>query len=35
MLKISHHCHNCGYNLTANTTGVCPECGAATARGLP
>ena len=21
------HCSNCGYNLTANTTGRCPECG--------
>ena len=21
------HCRSCGYNLTANTTGVCPECG--------
>jgi hypothetical protein len=20
-------CHNCGYNLTGNTTGRCPECG--------
>jgi hypothetical protein len=23
------HCRNCGYNLTANVTGICPECGAA------
>ncbi len=23
------HCANCGYDLTANTTGICPECGAA------
>lgn len=22
------HCQNCGYNLTGNTSGVCPECGA-------
>ena len=22
-------CQNCGYNLTGNTTGVCPECGGA------
>ena len=22
-------CKNCGYNLTGNTTGVCPECGTA------
>ena len=20
-------CHECGYNLTGNTTGKCPECG--------
>ena len=20
-------CHHCGYNLTGNTSGVCPECG--------
>ncbi len=24
------HCKGCGYNLTGNTTGLCPECG----RGL-
>ena len=22
-------CHACGYNLTGNTSGVCPECGTA------
>lgn len=22
-------CMKCGYNLTGNTTGVCPECGTA------
>jgi hypothetical protein len=22
-------CVNCGYNLAGNTTGICPECGAA------
>lgn len=22
-----HCCQTCGYNLTGNTTGVCPECG--------
>ncbi|MHC4796080.1 MAG: hypothetical protein ACYTF1_05495 [Planctomycetota bacterium] len=21
------HCLNCGYNLTGNTSGICPECG--------
>ncbi|MBN1343421.1 MAG: hypothetical protein JXQ73_12110 [Phycisphaerae bacterium] len=21
------HCQHCGYDLTANTTGICPECG--------
>lgn len=21
------HCPKCEYNLTGNTTGVCPECG--------
>ncbi|MBN1343423.1 MAG: hypothetical protein JXQ73_12120 [Phycisphaerae bacterium] len=21
------HCQHCGYNLTANTSGLCPECG--------
>jgi hypothetical protein len=21
------HCQQCGYNLTGNTSGVCPECG--------
>ena len=23
------HCQSCGYNLTGNVSGVCPECGAA------
>lgn len=23
------HCQGCGYNLTGNESGVCPECGAA------
>lgn len=26
-------CHVCGYNLTGNVSGVCPECGSAVARG--
>jgi predicted amidophosphoribosyltransferase len=21
------HCQHCGYDLTCNTSGVCPECG--------
>jgi hypothetical protein len=21
------HCQRCGYNLTGNTSGICPECG--------
>jgi len=21
------HCQTCGYNLTGNVSGVCPECG--------
>jgi hypothetical protein len=28
-----NHCRNCGYNLTGNVSGVCPECGTQT-RGL-
>ena len=24
------HCQTCGYNLTGNTSGVCPECGTPT-----
>lgn len=26
----SGHCRNCGYNLTGNVTGRCPECGTPT-----
>ena len=26
-------CSRCGYNLTGNTSGVCPECGTAILRG--
>jgi len=26
----SGHCLRCGYNLTGNISGVCPECGTAT-----
>ena len=25
------HCRQCGYNLTGNVSGRCPECGAGTA----
>lgn len=29
-------CPQCGYNLTGNTSGVCPECGAAIkSKGIP
>jgi predicted Zn-ribbon and HTH transcriptional regulator len=24
-------CRNCGYNLTGNVSGICPECGTAVA----
>jgi len=27
------HCQRCGYNLTGNVSGVCPECGAARSSG--
>ncbi len=26
-LTLPGHCSQCGYNLTGNTSGVCPECG--------
>ncbi|HPM24999.1 MAG TPA: hypothetical protein PLP66_13915 [Phycisphaerae bacterium] len=26
------HCPKCGYDLTGNTSGVCPECGGAVSR---
>ena len=29
-LKSAHVCYHCGYDLTGNVSGVCPECGAAT-----
>ena len=28
------HCRTCGYNLTGNTSGVCPECGTPTTAGV-
>ena len=27
------HCRSCGYDLTGNTSGVCPECGSDAPRG--
>ncbi len=27
------HCQKCGYDLTGNTSGACPECGVAVAQG--
>ena len=28
-------CRRCGYDLTGNTSGICPECGAAVVRSTP
>ncbi|HEV2688413.1 MAG TPA: hypothetical protein VGV35_07655, partial [Bryobacteraceae bacterium] len=28
-------CQSCGYNLTGNTSGVCPECGTAIGKAEP
>lgn len=28
------HCRKCGYNLTGNTSGICPECGEHVPAGL-
>jgi hypothetical protein len=25
--QLHHTCDECGYNLTGNTSGICPECG--------
>ena len=27
-------CENCGYDLTANASGVCPECGVGVVRSI-
>lgn len=32
LLKLPHACPGCGYDLTANASGVCPECGREIAR---
>ncbi|HEY8750376.1 MAG TPA: hypothetical protein VIM11_20495 [Tepidisphaeraceae bacterium] len=32
--RLSEVCRSCGYNLTGNTSGVCPECGMAVAGRL-
>ena len=32
--RLAGHCR-CGYNLTGNTSGICPECGAAVVRSTP
>jgi len=29
--EVARRCTQCNYNLTGNTSGVCPECGTATA----
>jgi hypothetical protein len=29
-----NHCPRCGYNLTGNTSGVCPVCGTSTTAGV-
>jgi len=29
------HCRNCGYDLTGNVSGVCPECGMALSSERP
>ena len=28
--RVEGHCTSCGYNLTGNTSGACPECGSPT-----
>ncbi|HKQ49738.1 MAG TPA: hypothetical protein VJZ71_16815 [Phycisphaerae bacterium] len=33
--RTARHCRKCGYNLTGNTTGRCPECGHATPEAAP
>lgn len=35
LYRWGNHCPVCDYDLTDNTSGVCPECGAAVARQKP
>jgi hypothetical protein len=35
LLELQGLCHHCGYNLTGNVSGVCPECGNANAQQIP
>lgn len=30
-----HLCASCGYNLTSNTSGICPECGQPVGKAFP
>jgi hypothetical protein len=32
--RLMHFCYTCGYDLTGNVSGVCPECGNVTEAGL-
>ncbi len=32
--KLPGHCQKCGYDLTGNVSGRCPECGEAVGQGL-
>ncbi len=32
LLRLRGHCRSCGYNLTGNVSGICPECGTAIPR---
>lgn len=35
LLEIQGLCRHCGYNLTGNVSGVCPECGNAITQSIP
>ena len=32
--EIAKRCARCGYNLTGNSSGICPECGIAISEGI-